>query len=137
MDLTEYKLKTIFHECRQCGVCCRKYPKILLHEEEVEFIKKMGGHAGYLVPLKKFREKSLSEVIREEQQKDNMYMIHPDAKGCVFLGKRNDKYYCKIYHFRPKVCRGFKCNMSDNTMNDLFLNEPIHFLGMDKYGRQL
>ncbi|RLB62911.1 MAG: YkgJ family cysteine cluster protein, partial [Deltaproteobacteria bacterium] len=39
-------LDSIFHECRQCGACCKKYRRILLQPDEVEFIKKMGGHVG-------------------------------------------------------------------------------------------
>ena len=137
MDVNEYKLNTIFDKCRECGTCCKKYSKILLQAEEVDFLQKMGAHIGCLVPLYKLRDKPLSEVIQEEQQKNAIYMVHPDGKGCVFLEKRNDKYFCKIYYYRPKTCQGFKCNLVDNTMKDLFLNEPMTLLGMDKHGIKL
>ena len=127
-------LDTIFHECRQCGTCCKKIP---LEPDETERIKKLGGHVGYLVKLNDFRTNDFDNLSEKAKAKNKIYMIHPDGKGCIFLQKKNDKYYCKIYHYRPKACQGFKCNMADNTSLDLFMNEPMHLLGMNKFGQKL
>lgn len=64
-------------------------------------------------------------------------MIHPDDKGCIFLEKSNDKYCCKIYHYRPEACRGFRCNMADESVNNLFMQDSIYLLGQDRFGREL
>jgi Fe-S-cluster containining protein len=64
-------------------------------------------------------------------------MIHPDDKGCVFLQKRNGKYACKIYHHRPRTCRGFRCNMADTSFWDIFGQNATLLLGMDAFGQPL
>lgn len=132
--LDKHVLDTIFHECRQCGTCCTQYRKILLAEDEVEFIKKMGGHVGVNVSMNSIREKGLKEARREAQEDGKVYMIHPDDKGCMFLQKRDGKYYCKIYNYRPKTCQGFRCNMADNSFLNLFGGNATSLLGQDAFG---
>jgi len=134
----EDALKTIFHECRQCGTCCKKYRKIPLQANEVEFIQKMGGHVGVNISMEEIRLKGLGEATTEAKSKGKVYMIHPDDKGCIFLEHRNDKYYCKLYHYRPKTCRGFRCNLADNSFLQLFGGDgAIHLLGQDAFGLPL
>ena len=130
-------LNSIFHECNQCGTCCKKYRKIPLHEDEVEKIKKFGGHVGYDLSLAEIREKGLQKAREEAVAKGKVYLIHPDDKGCQFLQKRNDKYFCKIYHYRPRTCRGFKCNMADNSFLSLFGEDSMHLLGQTSFGLPL
>lgn len=131
-------LDSIFHECRQCGTCCKDYKKIPLQPEEVDFIKKMGGHVGCSVSMAEIREKGLEAATRDAAANGKVYMIHPDDKGCVFLEHRNDKYYCKVYHYRPKTCQGFRCNLADDSFLQLFGGEgAIHLLGQDAYGLPL
>jgi Fe-S-cluster containining protein len=135
MSVDEAALKTIFHECRQCGVCCREYKKISLQEDEVEFIEKMGGHVGVNVSMAEIREKGLEAATRDAKRDGKTYMIHPDDKGCVFLQHKNDKYYCGIYHYRPRVCRGFRCNLADDSLLNLFAGSTaMHLLGKDLFG---
>ncbi len=131
------KLDTIFHECRQCGLCCRSYSKVLLKPDEVDTIKKLGGHVGLMIALNDLRDKPLDELIKDARYQDKIYMIHPDNKGCIFLGKKNNKYFCKIYHYRPESCKGFRCNMADKSIETLLLDDPNILLGTDKYGRKL
>ena len=130
-------LKTVFHECRQCGACCKGYRKIALKPEEVDFIRKMGGHVGVDASLARLREKPLAELVEEAKSSGRVYMIHPDDKGCLFLEKRNDRFYCKIYHHRPQTCQGFKCNMADNTFLDIFGQNSTALLGLDAFGLPL
>lgn len=137
IPVDESRLKSIFHECRQCGTCCKSYKKITLQEEEVDFIRKMGGHVGVKVSLEELRSKTMEELVDERKGSGKIFMIHPDDKGCVFLEKRNDKYRCKIYYNRPKACSGFRCNLADSSFLDLFGNDAIHLLGQNSYGLPL
>jgi len=130
-------LNTIFADCRQCGTCCKKYRKILLQPDEIDFIKQMGGHVGIDVSFEEIREKGMEGATEEAKNKGRVFMIHPDDKGCVFLEKRNEKYRCKIYHYRPKTCRGFRCNLADDSFFSLFSDDAIHLLGQTSYGLPL
>ena len=130
-------LDSIFHECRQCGACCKKYRRILLQPDEVEFIKKMGGHVGVDLHLSDLRGKTLAEATAQAKAAGKIYMIHPDDQGCVFLQKRNGKYFCKIYHYRPRVCRGFKCNLVDQSFLNLVSDDAITLLGQNQFGLPL
>ncbi|HEB68003.1 MAG TPA: YkgJ family cysteine cluster protein [Desulfobulbus sp.] len=131
------ELNSLFMECRQCGTCCKKYRKILLHPSEVEFIRKMGGHVGVDVALNDLRENTMDTLVEEARAEGKVYMIHPDDRGCVFLEKRNEQYFCKIYHHRPRVCKGFRCNMADSSMLDLVAGDAIHLLGQNSFGLPL
>ncbi len=135
--LCESTLNTIFDDCRQCGTCCKKYRKIPLQPDEVAFIKQMGGHVGVDVSLKAIREQGVDAATREAKERGRVFMIHPDDKGCVFLEKRNEKFTCKIYHYRPQTCRGFRCNLADNSFLSLFGDGAIHLLGQTSFGLPL
>ena len=130
-------LNSIFHECNQCGTCCKQYRKITLKEDEVAFIEKMGGHVGGDISFAQIREKGLEAARADAMKSGKVFMIHPDDKGCVFLQKRNGKYCCNIYHYRPKTCRGFKCNLADGSFLNLFGRDSIHLLGQNAYGLPL
>lgn len=131
-------MNSIFHECRQCGTCCKKYTKVLLQGDEPAFIKKMGGYVGVDATLKELREKSLSDLIEEKKESGKVYMIHPDDKGCLFLEQHNGQYRCKIYNYRPLSCRGFRCNLADGSLQSLLAdNDAIHLLGQDPFGLPL
>ena len=130
-------LNTIFHECRQCGTCCKKYRKIALHSDEVAFIEKMGGHVGVDVSLSAIREKGLSEASRQAKESGKIFMIHPDDKGCVFIERRNGNHFCKIYNYRPRTCRGFRCNMADNSFFSLFADGATSLLGQNAFGEAI
>jgi len=132
-----HELNTIFYECRQCGSCCKTYRKILLMPDEVDFIKKMGGHVGVMVRLDDLRNSTIDALAEEQRQRQNVYMIHPDNKGCVFLKKVNDKYQCSIYHYRPRTCQRFKCNLADNSLMNILFKDPMCLLGQDFLGRKL
>jgi len=136
-QLDEQTLNTIFDECRQCGTCCKKYKKVLLQGDEPTFIKKMGGHVGVDATLKELRETTLEKLIEEKKETGKVYMIHPDDKGCMFLECYNGLYRCKIYNYRPLSCRGFRCNLADDSLLSLFTDDAIHLLGQDRFGLPL
>lgn len=131
------EMLTLFEECRQCGSCCKAYRKVLLQPDEIDFIRKMGGHVGVDVRLDALRERGLAEVEREAAAVGKVYMVHPDDRGCVFLQRRNDKYVCRIYHHRPRSCRGFRCTLADSSFHDIFAADAIHLLGMNHFGLPL
>ncbi len=122
------ELDTIFLECRQCGQCCKNYRKILLMDDEVDFIKKMGGYVGVMVRMDDLRDKKMDQLVEEAKKKDDVYMIHPDEKGCVFLERVNGKSCCKIYNYRPKTCINFKCSLGENSLMDIILKDPLCLL---------
>lgn len=137
-SIDEQALKTIFHECRQCGACCKGYRKIGLQPEEVPFIEKMGGYVGVDVSLGQIREVGLERAVSTAKESGKSYMIHPDDRGCVFLQHRDGRYLCKIYHYRPKTCRGFRCNLADDSFLTLFGGgDAIHLLGQNSFGLPL
>lgn len=131
------ELKTIFAECRQCGTCCKSYRKITLHKDEVDFIEKMGGHVGVEFSLRDLTTSSIETIAAEARGSKNVYMVHPDEKGCVFLEKRNKKHFCKIYHYRPRACKGFRCTLADSSFDDLFGKDSIYLLGENSFGLPL
>ena len=73
----------------------------------------------------------------EAKSRGETYMIHPDDKGCVFLEKRDGKHVCKIYHYRPRICRGFRCNLADDTFLDILGDDAIWLLDQNRFGLQL
>jgi len=130
-------LRSIFSECRQCGACCKSYRKITLQPDEVDFIRKMGGHVGVSVSLSELRDRSMDELVEAATATGKVFMVHPDDKGCIFLQKRNGKYCCRIYHHRPRSCQGFRCNFADSSFLDLFAVNATHLLGQDRFGLPL
>jgi Fe-S-cluster containining protein len=97
----------------------------------------MGAHVGVDLTLAQLREQSLETLKHGAQAGGKIYMIHPDDKGCVFLEKRDGKYCCKIYHYRPQTCRGFRCNMADTSFLDIFSRDANLLLGLDSFGLPL
>ena len=137
IELTSEKLNTLFEECRQCGTCCKTYRKVLLEPDEIDRLRSLGAEIGVMVSLNDLRDKSMDQLVDEAKGKKAVYMIHPDGNGCMFLHKVNGKYQCKIYHYRPRACRGFKCSLADHSMEQLLLSDPILLLGEDRFGRKL
>ena len=135
--LTSENMDTLFAECRQCGTCCKTYRKVLLEPDEIDRIRALGAEIGVMVSLNDLREKNMETLVEEAKGKKAVYMIHPDGNGCIFLQKVNGKYRCKIYHYRPRSCQGFRCSLADHSMEQLLLNDPIFLLGEDRFGRKL
>ena len=135
--LNSTTLNTIFADCRQCGACCKRYRRIRLQPEEVPFIKRMGGYVGTNLSLNELRDHSLKELTTQAKERGDIYMIHPDDKGCIFMEKRNGKHFCKIYHYRRRTCRGFRCNLADNSFMDILGDDAIWLLNQNRFGLDL
>lgn len=75
-------------KCQQCGECCKIV--VTLTEKEIKAIKQR-GYKDFLIkdPIKGKKKNCLKRINR----------------NCVFLTKKGNKYYCKIYDIRPKTCR--------------------------------
>ena len=135
--LTTEHLDTLLLDCRQCGTCCKTYRKVLLEPDEIDRLRALGAEIGIMVRLNDLREKSMAELVKDAKGKKDVYMIHPDGKGCMFLQKVDDKYCCKIYHYRPRACQGFRCSLADQSMEHLLLNDATYLLGEDRFGMKL
>jgi len=135
--LTTDHLNTLLQDCRQCGTCCKTYRKVLLEVDEVDRLRALGAEIGIMVCLNDLRQKSMEKLVDEAKGKGDIYMIHPDGQGCKFLQKVDGKYRCKIYHYRPRACQGFRCSLADESMQQLLLNDANYLLGEDRFGVKL
>ena len=92
--------------CDQCGECCRNRDDILLSPYDVFHMVKATGMQ-IVDMLKKYTETYLGPtsnlpIIRV------VYRKEPDGSTtCPFLGKKSDKYYCRIHENKPYVCRSY------------------------------
>lgn len=136
IDLAPENLNTLFDECRQCGTCCKSYRKVLLEPDEVDRMRALGAEIGVMVNLNDLRTKTMDQLVDEARGEKDIHMIHPDSKGCMFLHRVNGKSRCKIYHYRPRSCRGFRCSLSDHSMEQLLFSDAIYLLGEDRFGRK-
>ncbi len=91
----------------------------------------MGGHVGIDISLKEIREKGLDKARKDAAVSGRVFMIHPDNRGCIFLERRNEKHYCKIYHYRPQACTGYRCNLADNSMLSMISDDALLLLNHD------
>jgi Fe-S-cluster containining protein len=130
-------LNSLFAPCRQCGSCCKQHRKITLDFDEVDFIKRMGGHVGIDISLNDIRIKGMDKAREDTMRRGKVFMVHPDDKGCIFLEKRNDKHFCKIYHYRPQACKGYRCNLADDSMLNMIGGDAHLLLGQNAYGLPL
>lgn len=76
--------------CNQCGECCEIV--VILTKKEIKAIKNLGYKEDYFLiidPIKGIKKNCLKRT----------------NGNCVFLIKKGDKHYCKIYKIRPKTCR--------------------------------
>ena len=72
---------------RTCADCCQK-TVVKLNKEDIKRIKK----AGY------------DDFLEFDYHIKKPVLKHIEG-NCVFLGKKDDKYYCKIYNIRPRICK--------------------------------
>jgi Fe-S-cluster containining protein len=96
--------------CKRCGYCCTLIPVISPMEK-----LRIALH-GY----KNFSEKDING-------KTCIRLIN---KGCCFLQRKDDgTTECKIYRFRPKVCRDFhpddseECHAEKTSLKKRIINK--------------
>lgn len=96
--LTEAQLPI---ECFCCGICCTCYQP-LLDTEEIETIAQR-LHLSVAAFLAKYAQRTAIG-----------YLLRQTAKGCVFLawGDNGARAGCRIYPFRPEVCRNWVPSLS-------------------------
>jgi len=136
-EIIEQKSK-IKHNCKRCGKCCKSYGKIALTVAEKEFIKSRGEEA----IIRQIMDKKDLEMgidifefaknYKPTEQNQHFYMFHPEDKGCVFLCKEKNKYCCKIYDLRPKVCNEFECQYADRENMDNIIKKRSDLYGQDR-----
>ncbi|MBD3164084.1 hypothetical protein GF323_02715 [Candidatus Woesearchaeota archaeon] len=88
--------------CSQCGKCCLTFT-VKLSDKDIKRIESLG--------LKKefFAEKDNFDP------KTGKYSLKRPNRGCIFLIRKNNKYFCRIYRQRPDICRKYPFNESDKV----------------------
>ncbi len=103
--------------CDQCGECCRNREDILLSPHDVFHMVKATGMP-VLDMLQKYTEVYLGPnsnmpivriVYRKEQN---------GSTTCPFLGKKDNKHYCRIHEHKPYVCRSYPLGRMTSYMAD-------------------
>ncbi|MBU0628197.1 MAG: YkgJ family cysteine cluster protein [Nanoarchaeota archaeon] len=83
------------HKCKRCGKCCNP-PR--LYKEDIKRIKKLG-----------YKE---DDFIYTDNLNNN-YLKNKDG-WCIFL-KKGKTAECKIYNFRPKICRLYPSELKNGS----------------------
>lgn len=83
--------------CKKCGKCCLTYT-VKLSDEDIKRIEKLG-----------YEKESFAEPDNFDMESGKHALKMKDNR-CIFLTKRNNKYLCKIYMNRPKICRKYPFN---------------------------
>ena len=92
--------------CDQCGKCCRDREDILLSPHDVFHMVKATGMQ-VIDMLKKYTEVYLGPtsnlpIVRIVYRKEL-----DGSTTCPFLGKKDNKHYCRIHEYKPYVCRSY------------------------------
>ncbi len=103
------QVKDSTFSCTQCGKCC-KFSEIILSNREISAIS---NHLN--IPIQTFKENFL--IKKEIHKIRSIFSDRFEIKGEVFILKKNEqnlcpfyqfieqKAICKIYFYRPIVCR--------------------------------
>jgi len=82
--------------CNRCGACCRS-PR--LYPEDVRRILDLGNRKQDFV---------------QKDIRGRSYMQEKDG-WCIFLAKKGKKASCKIYPFRPNICRQYPSELRNGS----------------------
>lgn len=81
-------------KCKRCAKCCLCLT-VLLSKNDINRIKKKGYEEAFFIDTENIGPyKGKSSLKRKNNR-------------CIFLAKKNKKYYCKIYDIRPKTCKDY------------------------------
>lgn len=92
--------------CLQCGECCRNREDILLTPFDIYHMVKATGKKSEDI-IQKYGDCYIGDgshmpLVRLQ------YRREPDGSTtCYFLGRKEDKFYCRIHEHKPGVCRTF------------------------------
>lgn len=93
--------------CKQCGKCCRNRNDIILNAIDLFHIAQATGKTLSEV-VDKYGEAYIGEssgmpLVLLKYRKDSF----GTGTTCYFLGKTNNKYYCRINDKKPFVCKTY------------------------------
>jgi len=54
--------------------------------------------------IKRIKKAGYDDFSEFDHHIKRLVLRHVDG-DCVFLGKKDGEYYCKIYNIRPRICR--------------------------------
>lgn len=89
--------------CRRCGSCCK--PLVIVTKVDIARLKKTG-------------RKEADFVMSDGRKK-----VLKNTGRCIFLSFSGRKAFCKVYEYRPKICRTypfFKKEIFDCKPKSLF-----------------
>ena len=103
--------------CDQCGQCCRDREDILLSPHDVFHMVKATGMQ-VVDMIHKYTEVYLGPT-------SNMPIVRivyrKELNGsttCPFLGKKDNKHYCRIHEHKPYVCRSYPLGRMTSFLAD-------------------
>ena len=125
------RVKNSTFSCIRCGTCC-KLSQIILSNREIQAI------ANYLkISVQKFKEKYLIE--KEIHKIRSIFSDQFEIQGKVFILKKDNQNHCpfyheetngavcKIYYYRPIVCRLFPFTWKTSQYNPKFVSVAIDY----------
>ena len=80
--------------CNNCGACCLKFT-VKLSDTDVRRIEKLGFKKNYFAETDDFDKKFGNYALKRVDDK------------CIFLEKKKNKYFCRIYEKRPSICKDY------------------------------
>ena len=107
-------------KCENCGECCR--PIVVLNETDVKMIEETGLKRKHFLDYDPLHPK-YKNILRQENN------------VCMFLRRKGEEYYCKIYENRPRVCRVYPFYKKDLKLDDCkpkWLRKPVDLKGLVK-----
>jgi len=114
--------------CKQCGKCCRNRNDIILNAFDVFHISQATGKTLQEV-INKYGEAYIGEssglpLVLLKYRKDSF----DTGTTCYFLGKKDDKYYCRINDKKPFVCKTYPLERLTifEKMENVDAFEPIY-----------
>lgn len=103
--------------CEQCGQCCRNRDDILLSPHDVFHMVKATGMQ-VVDMIHKYTEVYLGPnsnmpIVRIVYRKELN-----GSTTCPFLGRKDNKHYCRIHEYKPYVCRSYPLGRMTSHMAD-------------------
>jgi len=80
-------------KCTSCGECCR--PIVIVTDEEIKTIESTGINQEDFIDIDPLDETGTVNALKQ-------------INGvCVFLKRKDDKFLCNIYEYRPSICKKY------------------------------